>query len=86
MSDEQPLYINSECWLRRRRTIETDQIIQACHPQLRPALEKIRQGPYQVTTDEQLPKFRDGTNGSNAESVLNEFHARYIDSHLEHLE
>uniref|UniRef100_A0A093X848 Vegetative-specific protein H5 n=1 Tax=Talaromyces marneffei PM1 TaxID=1077442 RepID=A0A093X848_TALMA len=83
------LYINPERWLRRRRTVETskiDQTIQACHPQLKPALEKIHQEPYEVTTEEQLRNFRERANGSNAQSVLNEYHAQYSDSHLEHYE
>jgi acetyl esterase/lipase len=67
-------------------SIKIDQIIQACHPQLRSALGKICQEPYEVTTEEQLLKFRERTNGSNAESVLNEYHARYTDSHLEHFD
>jgi hypothetical protein len=68
MSGEQPLYFNPD------ETSRIDQAFEACHPQLIEALEEIHQGPYEVTTEEQLLKFRERerANRSNAESVLNE--------------
>ncbi|KUL81828.1 hypothetical protein ZTR_09042 [Talaromyces verruculosus] len=83
------LEINAERWVRRLRRVETpkiDQAFDACHPELRPVLEKIRQGLYEVTTEEQLRKFRERTERSNAESVLNEYHTRYPNSRLVHNE
>jgi acetyl esterase/lipase len=73
--------------LRRQRTVETsiDQAIQACHPQLRPALKEIRHGPYEVTTEEQLQGYRDAATGYNVESFLKEYHAQYA-ADLEHME
>ncbi|OKL55286.1 hypothetical protein UA08_09437 [Talaromyces atroroseus] len=89
MSDEQPLYINTKHWLRRRSTdenIKVDKIIEACEPQLRPALETIRQQQYKVTTREQLARVRERTTESNAKSILDAYHARYPGSHLERVE